>query len=69
MYVLRSRARSGLRVLAGERQSMPSETIGPKLVSLCGELSCDSKLKITKDLVTQLKITQHLLTLNSTQLM
>jgi len=42
-------------------------------ISLCGELSCDSKLKITKDLVTQtqdhtaplnsrLKITQQLLT-------
>ena len=66
---MRSRARSGLRVLAGERHAVRNNWS----VSLCGELSCDSKLKITKDLVTQtqdhtaplnsrLKITQQLLT-------
>jgi hypothetical protein len=52
---------------------MPDPTRPCEEISLCGELSCDSKLKITKDLVTQtqdhtaplnsqLKITQQLLT-------
>ena len=52
---------------------MPEPTRPCEEISLCGELSCDSKLKITKDLVTQtqdhtaplnsrLKITQQLLT-------
>jgi len=58
------------------RSGMPDPTRQCELsgeISLCGELSCDSKLKITKDLVTQtqdhtaplnsrLKITQQLLT-------
>ena len=52
-HVLRSRARSGLRVLAGAACHPTRQCEETLYVSLCGELSCDSKLKITQHLVTQ----------------